>query len=110
MLVIAVVALVVVGPKDLPKVIRGVAAMVGKARAMASEFRAGVNEFVRESELAELQEAIDKTKAAMTDPGNLEEFVDPTGTMRDTYDQASGESEPTDQAADENKIQKEGDA
>ena len=96
MLVIAVVALVVVGPKDLPKVIRAVAGGLGKLRSMATEFRSGVNEFVRESELAELKEAIDKTRAAMDVPGNLEEFVDPTGTVRKTYEDATGKPEPKD--------------
>jgi sec-independent protein translocase protein TatB len=96
MLVIAVVALVVVGPKDLPKVIRAIAGALGKVRSMATEFRSGVNEFVRESELSELKEAIDKTRAAMDVPGNLEKFVDPTGTVRQTYEDASDTAKPTD--------------
>ena len=97
MLVIAVVTLIVVGPKDLPKVIRAVAAGMGKLRSMATEFRAGVNDFVRESELAELQEAIEKTRAAMDVPGNLEKFVDPTGSVRKTYEDAAGvKKEPED--------------
>jgi sec-independent protein translocase protein TatB len=93
MMVIAVVVLVVIGPKDLPKVIRAVAAGMGRLRGLANEFRAGVNDFVRESELAELQEAIDKTKAAMDVPGNIEKFVDPTGSVRKTYEEAV--SKPT---------------
>ncbi len=96
MLVIAVVALVVVGPKDLPRVIRAVAGGLGKLRSMAAEFRTGVNDFVRESELAELKEAIDKTRAAMDVPGNLEKFVDPTGTVRETYEKATGKTKPAD--------------
>lgn len=96
MLVIAVVALVVVGPKDLPKVIRAIAGGLGKLRSMATEFRSGVNEFVRESELAELREAIDKTRAAMDVPGNLEEFVDPTGTARNTHEDAKGKPKSED--------------
>jgi sec-independent protein translocase protein TatB len=103
MLVIAVVALVVVGPKDLPKVIRAIAGALGKVRSMAAEFRSGVNDFVRESELAELKEAIDKTRAAMDVPGNLEKFVDPTGTVRKTYEEASGKGNPTETATEEPK-------
>ena len=96
MLVIAVVMLVVVGPKDLPRVIRAVAAGLGKLRSMAAEFRNGMNDFVRESELADLKEAIDKTRAAMDVPGNLEKFVDPTGTVRKTYEDVSGKAKAGD--------------
>lgn len=52
---VAVVALVVIGPKDLPRVMRVVGQWTGKARAMASHFRAGIDEMVREAELAEME-------------------------------------------------------
>jgi len=41
--IVAVLAIVVVGPKDLPKVIRSVMGMIRKVREMGSEFQAGVN-------------------------------------------------------------------
>jgi sec-independent protein translocase protein TatB len=109
MLVIAVVTLLVVGPKDLPRVIRAVAGGLGKLRNMAVEFRSGVNEFVRESELADLKEAIDKTRAAMDVPGNLEKFVDPTGTVRETYEEAAGKTPPPEEPEKAEEPQKEGD-
>lgn len=55
MLVVAVVALVVIGPKDLPKAMRFVGHWVGRARGMARHFRAGFDEMVRQSELEEME-------------------------------------------------------
>ena len=55
MLVIAVVAILVIGPKDLPLALSTVGKWVGKARGVARQFRSGFDEMVRESELAELE-------------------------------------------------------
>ena len=55
LLIIALVALVVIGPKDLPRVMRTVGHWVGRARGMASHFRAGVDNMIRESELADME-------------------------------------------------------
>ena len=55
LLIIAVVALVVIGPKDLPRVMRVVGQWVGRARGMARHFRSGLDEMIRQSELDELE-------------------------------------------------------
>lgn len=55
LLLVAVVALVVIGPKDLPKAMRVVGNWIGKARAMARHFRSGIDEMVRQSELEEME-------------------------------------------------------
>lgn len=55
LLLVAVVALVVIGPKDLPKAMRVVGYWVGKARGVARQFRSGFDAMVREAELAELE-------------------------------------------------------
>jgi sec-independent protein translocase protein TatB len=55
LLVIAVVALVVIGPKDLPRVMRVIGQWVGQARGMARHFRSGIDTMIRESELADLE-------------------------------------------------------
>lgn len=55
LLVIALVALVVIGPKDLPRVMRTVGNWIGRARGMAGHFRAGVDTMIRESELADME-------------------------------------------------------
>lgn len=53
--VIALVALLVIGPKDLPKALRWVGQYVGKARAMSRHLRTGFDAMMREAELEEMQ-------------------------------------------------------
>lgn len=55
LLIIAVVALIVIGPKDLPRVMRTVGQWVGRARGMARHFRSGIDTMIRESELEEME-------------------------------------------------------
>lgn len=55
LLIVAIVALVVIGPKDLPRVLRTVGNWVAKARGMARHFRTGMDTMIRESELEEMQ-------------------------------------------------------
>ena len=55
LLLVAVVALVVIGPKDLPRAMRVVGQWVGKARGMARHFRSGFDNMMRESELADME-------------------------------------------------------
>jgi sec-independent protein translocase protein TatB len=54
-LLVAFIALVVIGPKDLPKALRVVGYWVGRARAVGRQFRSGFDEMVREAELAEME-------------------------------------------------------
>jgi sec-independent protein translocase protein TatB len=56
LLVIAIVALVVIGPKDLPRVMRTVGQWVGRARGMARHFRSGIDTMMREAELEEMEQ------------------------------------------------------
>ena len=58
-LILLIVALVVVGPKDLPRLMRIVGQWVGKARAMADEFRKSFDDMARQSELDELRKEIE---------------------------------------------------
>jgi sec-independent protein translocase protein TatB len=55
LLLIAVIGLVVIGPKDLPRVMRQVGRWVGKAQGMARHFRAGMDTMMREAELEEME-------------------------------------------------------
>ncbi|MFD1789069.1 Sec-independent protein translocase protein TatB [Sphingomonas floccifaciens] len=55
LLLVAIVALLVIGPKDLPKAMRFVGHWVGKARGVARQFRSGFDSMVREAELAEME-------------------------------------------------------
>lgn len=58
-LLVGVIALIVVGPKDLPVLMRRVGEFVGKMRAMAAEFRASFDEMARQSELEELRKEVE---------------------------------------------------
>src|SRR3954451_19975810 len=53
--VVAILALIFIGPKDLPKVMRTVGYWVGRMRGMARHFTAGIENIVREAELEELE-------------------------------------------------------
>jgi sec-independent protein translocase protein TatB len=54
-LVVAIAALIFIGPKDLPRAMHFVGKWVGKARGVARQFRSGIDSMVREAELAELE-------------------------------------------------------
>ena len=80
MAVIALVALVVIGPKDLPKAMKTVAYWVTKARKMSSEFHRGIDQIVREAELEEAREAI-RSASQMNLDRAVEQTIDPTGDV-----------------------------
>jgi len=63
LLVIAVVAIVVVGPKDLPKLMRGFGHYAGKLRRAVSDFQRQFEEAMRESEVEEVKKAIESVRA-----------------------------------------------
>lgn len=59
MLVVGAVALVVIGPKDLPKALRSIGEAVGKVKRMASEFQGQFNDAMREAELHDLKKQVE---------------------------------------------------
>jgi sec-independent protein translocase protein TatB len=67
LVVIAVVALIAIGPKELPGVLRMVGQWMGKARKMAAEFQGQFNEAMREAEMADLKKTFDDVKDAAKD-------------------------------------------
>jgi sec-independent protein translocase protein TatB len=83
-LLIGAVALIAIGPKDMPAAIRTVTRMIKKARRMAAEFQTHVDEMVREADLGDV-------KKAFTDIRNLdvasalEKHVDPDRSIRSTF-------------------------
>ncbi len=72
LLVIAAVALIVVGPKDLPLLLRTLGQWMAKARGMANEFRASFDEMARQSELDELRREVQALRTG--------QFMDPLQT------------------------------
>ena len=71
--------LIVVGPKDLPKVLRTVGIYMGKARKMAREFQKAMDDYAKDAELDGVKKAVEapiKAKKAVTSA------LDPTGTIK----------------------------
>lgn len=66
LMVIGVVALIAIGPKELPGVLRMVGQWMGKARRMAGEFQAQFQEAMREAEVADMKKQFDEVSAAAT--------------------------------------------
>jgi sec-independent protein translocase protein TatB len=85
-LIIGALALIVVGPKDLPILMRKVGQFVGKMRSMAAEFRASFDELARQSELEELRKEVDALRATHADAvGQIHASLDePIGLHADT--------------------------
>jgi len=80
MAVIALVALLVLGPKELPNAMRSFAAFSKKMRRYAQEFRSGVDNIIREAELEDAKKALDTVRRA-NPAKTVEKWVDPTGEM-----------------------------
>ena len=78
---IAVTALVCIGPKELPGALRSVGKMVGKARGMAREFQTNVDDMMRESELDEVKKQVQRLEYEGVD-AVIEKAVDPKGELR----------------------------
>ena len=67
--IVGVVALIVVGPKDLPGLMRKVGQFMARVRGMAAEFRASFDELARQSELDELRKEIETLRSHQTITG-----------------------------------------
>jgi len=70
-LIVGAIALVVVGPKDLPVLMRKVGQFVAHMRGMAAEFRASFDEMARQSELDELRREVDALRSGATLQGAI---------------------------------------
>jgi sec-independent protein translocase protein TatB len=85
---IGVVALVVIGPKDLPRVMRTVGLWVGKARAIAREFQSSIDQMIRESELEEMRKSVER--ASNVNLGReIERAIDPAGELQKSLEPPS---------------------
>ncbi|MFC7551954.1 Sec-independent protein translocase protein TatB [Pseudoroseomonas wenyumeiae] len=81
---IAVVAIVVIGPKDLPDAIRNVAKGVKKLRSMAAEFQTHADELVKEAKLEDVRQQIQEIRNFDL-KGTIERAVDNDGEIRRTF-------------------------
>jgi sec-independent protein translocase protein TatB len=78
---IMAVALIAIGPKDLPIAIRTVTGMMKKARGMAAEFQGHVDEMMREANLADVKTEINKIRK-FDFKSAIEKEIDPDGTLK----------------------------
>ncbi|MBP2316033.1 Sec-independent protein translocase protein TatB [Azospirillum soli] len=85
LMVIAVVALVVIGPKDLPKTIYTLGKWVRKARLVARDFQGHLDDMMREAELDELRKEALKVRDANLQK-MVEDTVDPKGDLKAAFD------------------------
>lgn len=70
MLVIAIVMIVVVGPKDLPKMLRTFGRMTTKMRGMANDFQRQFNEAIKEAELDDVKKSVEFPARSQSRSGN----------------------------------------
>jgi sec-independent protein translocase protein TatB len=82
LMLISVVALVVIGPKDLPRAMRTVGYWMRKARSLSQEFQGHVDEMMREAELSEIREDLKKVTEIDLEH-QIEETIDPEGSLRE---------------------------
>jgi sec-independent protein translocase protein TatB len=85
MAVIMLVALVVIGPKDLPRLARNVGQWVAKGRAMAREFQRSLEDMAREAELDDVKREIEKVGRTNIKK-SIEKTIDPTGDLGRAFD------------------------
>ena len=93
-LIVGVVALIVVGPKDLPVLMRKVGQFMARMRAMAAEFRASFDEMARQSELDELRREVDALRAGAPTAVGLGPDAGVQGVFDDIHAGLSGAAPP----------------
>lgn len=87
LLVIGIVALIAIGPKELPGVLRTVGQFMGKVRRMASEFQDQFRDAMREAEMADVKKQVDEMTSAATDFTNY----DPLANIKKEFDDFGAE-------------------
>jgi sec-independent protein translocase protein TatB len=98
-LIVVIVALVVIGPKDLPRFMRMAGRWVGKARAMADQFRRSFDEMSRQAELDELRAELNALRTERPLAGamqKLHEPILPDDMMSATKPELHAEAPPPD--------------
>lgn len=94
LVVIGIVALIAIGPKELPGVLRAVGQWMGKIRRMAGEFQGQFQEAMREAEMADLKKQVDE----MTDTAKSYTNFDPIGMVRNEFETLTGDKPPASSA------------
>jgi sec-independent protein translocase protein TatB len=92
MIIVGIVALAVIPPKDLPRVMRTVGQTIGKMRRMASEFQGQFMEAMREVEREADLESVKKEFQAINDQAKIDTSFDPVALMREDMTKAAATS------------------
>ena len=92
MIIVAIVALAVIPPKDLPRVMRTVGQTMGKMRRMAAEFQGQFMEAMREVEREADLESVKKEFQAINDQAKIDTSFDPVAMVRDDVTKAAATS------------------
>ena len=99
MIIVGIVALAVIPPKDLPRVMRTVGQTIGKMRRMASEFQGQFMEAMREVEREADLDSVKKEFQAISDQAKIDTSFDPVGMMREDMTKAVETSASVPEAA-----------
>src|ERR1700681_4678851 len=83
LMLIGIVALVVIGPKDLPKALRVAGFWVKKARTLSREFQSSVDQMIREAELDEMRQELKKASEIDLDK-EIRHTIDPTESVAES--------------------------
>jgi sec-independent protein translocase protein TatB len=95
MALILAVALVVIGPKDLPRLARQIGRWSAKARSMAREFQRSLDDMAREAELQDIKAEIEKASRGASGLGaEIERTVDPDGDLRRSLEPPRFDDDP----------------
>ena len=93
--VIAVISIVVLGPKELPRVMRSMMGIMRKARMIAAEFHEAVNEAARQADLDDIKKQLTETAVDLDPKQVIEHSIDPSGEMKrelEAIDSTAGEA------------------
>jgi sec-independent protein translocase protein TatB len=96
--VIGVVALIAIGPKELPGVLRMVGQTVGKIRRMANEFQGQFQEAMREAEMADVRKELDDISASATSVTNFDPVAEANKEMESAFTEKPAEPAAADNA------------
>jgi len=83
LLLIMIVAVIVIGPKDMPLALRTAGRWIGKIRRLSGHFRSGLDAMVREAEMEEMEKKwkTQNEKIMREDPASLPTEMEPTGAL-----------------------------
>jgi len=99
MVFVVIIAILVIGPKDLPKTIATIGKYIRKAKGFAREFQTGIDDLAREADLDDLKTTIQGDKFDIKK--QIEDAVDPTGDFSTMFDdKPAGSSTDTDMSSE----------